>query len=153
MNQPVSPETQRADRLERYLAGLEQGNVFSLAQENLSPEEIDLLKFARHLKVTTKAAQPSLKLLERSQPENKTQAWRWLFSIPAVGVAAAVALFVFSQKPLTLTNNNVSVAIDVDSELAQLDELSAQLESSNQQLAAEIEEIDFYLEEDGLEQL
>lgn len=152
MNSRQDQELQQAENLERYLSGLEQGKTGEMAPS--STEEKALFRFAREFKTVAQPIQPSVKLLESIRPVMRKRPWAWLLPLPVVGtLVAATVFFLQYQKPVTDNTVVTSTTVVLSDELAQLDQLDADLAAVTQELDGQISTIDFYSVNEGIEQL
>lgn len=146
----LDTESQQAERLERYLSGLEEGKV--LQDNPTSPAEQELFRFARECKTVAQPIHPSTALLESIRPTAKRRTWTWLLPLPIVGTAiATVFFFLQSQKPLT--NTTATFDLLLTEEVTRLDQLDSDLAVATDQLEGQISAIDFYAADEGIEQL
>lgn len=157
-------EHTKADQLEQYMAGLEQGNIFAV-QGQLSREDQEMLHFARAFKVTNQPIHLRTEMVDQFLPPPK-KGWSWMLLLPVVGGAVAVGAVLILRQPTVSTNDqlananmvnvNASHALalaEIQDQLAEIDLLEADLAVTSDELDNEIEEINFYAAEDGLENL
>lgn len=167
-------EQTKANQLEQYVAGLEQGNIFAV-QGEVSPEDQEMLRFARAFKVTNQPIHVRAEMVDQFLPPPK-KGWSWMLLFPVLGGAVAVGAFLILRQPSVSTNDqlananrvnvnlaNVLVAnvdtshavalAEIQDQLAEIDLLEADLTVTSADLDNEIEEINFYAAEDGLENI
>lgn len=141
MNQDYdSSELEQAERLERYLVNLEQGQ---LAPRDANQNDIALFKTARWFQASR--VQPRTLKMPVSKPSWSLRRFAlWLTPLPLV--AAAAVVYVVTRQP-------VSSGVDISGDLAIVDQTNNELLALQEDLDQSLAEIDLLTSTEYLDQL
>lgn len=163
MNNTPQSEQDKAEALERYLAGLDRHEVYAVSDTPLSREDAELIHFSRQFKAAAQPAQLSNNLMSAYSEQPRARRWTWLIPLPVIGVSVATALVVFTYTYTPAPTQQIAQAntplvatltdAQVTQELLQIEVLDAELVALTADLDSQIAEINYYASTDDLENL
>ncbi len=142
-------EQQQAEILEEYLAGLEQGDGFNIPKNLDDPETVSLMKLGKHLRVHNSSSVPSESLLNSFPKQKRSPLWKLLIPLPLMGAALLGILMITLQQPATTVHLSSADVNDVETKLAEVEQLDQDLQVTINDLDATLTEVDQILADDS----